>query len=271
MKEVNAMMKAMDKCLHNLLKVVFAMITVLSVIGMAQAGATDLTIDSQNANNGYVTINYTSTSRLKVGIRYNGGRETFLDCASGTSNFALEKGNGTYTVALYSNVAGTKYKEVTKSTVNATMKDAFAPFKVSTSEVSFVPGDSVSKKADELCKGKTESEKVVAIWNFINDKYQYNYRFADQITSGQVKQYTPDPNAVLAADKGICYDFASLFAAMCRYEKIPCKIVKGYVGNNYHAWNQVYVDGSWQKVNLTKAVCQRASVAKTIADCSAGY
>ena len=38
MKEVNAMMKAMDKCLHNLLKVVFAMITVLSVIGMAQAG-----------------------------------------------------------------------------------------------------------------------------------------------------------------------------------------------------------------------------------------
>lgn len=58
---------------------------------------------------------------------------------------------------------------------------------------------------------------------------------------------------------------------MCRYEKIPCKIVKGYVGNNYHAWNQVYVDGSWQKVNLTKAVCQRASVAKTIADCSASY
>ena len=130
MKEVNATMKAMDKCLHNLLKVVFAMITVLSVIGMAQAGAINLTIDSQNANNGYVTINYTSTSRLKVGIRYNGGRETFLDCASGTSNFALEKGNGTYTVALYSNVAGTKYKEVTKSTVNATMKDAFAPFLV---------------------------------------------------------------------------------------------------------------------------------------------
>lgn len=60
--------------------------------------------------------------------------------------------------------------------------------------------------------GKTESEKVVAIWNFINDKYQYDYRFADQITSGQVEQYTPDPNAVLAADKGICYDFASLFA-----------------------------------------------------------
>lgn len=159
MKEVNAMMKAMDKCLAQPAEGCVRNVTVLSVIGMAQAGATNLTIDSQNANNGYVTINYTSTSRLKVGIRYNGGRETFLDCASGTSNFALEKGNGTYTVALYSNVAGTKYKEVTKSTVNATMKDALHRFKVSTSEVSFVPGDSVSQESRRAMQGKNRKRK----------------------------------------------------------------------------------------------------------------
>lgn len=258
-----------DKKIHALLRTVFVLITVIAVMGFGQAKAANVVIDTTNANNGYVTVNYTSDKRLKVGIRYNSGRTSFIDCPNGTANFALEKGNGTYTVALYSNVAGTKYKEVTKSTVKAVMKDAFAPFKVSTSEASFVPGDSVSKKADELCKGKTESEKVVAIWNFINDKYQYNYRFADQITSGQVKQYTPNPNAILAKDKGICYDFASLFAAMCRHEGIPCKIVKGYVNTTYHAWNQIYVNGEWREVDLTRAVCQRASVARTIADCSA--
>lgn len=262
-----------DKKIHALLRTVFVLITVITVMGFCQtkAVAANVVIDTTNADNGYVTVNYTSDKRLKVGIRYNNGRTSFIDCPNGAANFALEKGNGTYTVSLYQNVSGTKYQEIVKNTVTASMKDPLAPYKVATSEIAFTAGDTVCKKADELCKNaKTEEAKVVAIWNYINNNYKYDYDFADKIKNGTIKQYTPNPNAILAKDKGICYDFASLFAAMCRHEGIPCKIVKGYVNNTtYHAWNQIYVNGEWRKVDLTRAVCQRASVAKTIADCSA--
>lgn len=259
-----------DKKIHALLRTVFVLITVIAVMGFGQAKAANVVIDTTNANNGYVTVNYTSDKRLKVGIRYNSGRTSFIDCPNGTANFALEKGNGTYTVSLYQNVSGTKYQEIAKDTVTASMKDPLAPYKIATSEIAFIAGDAVCKKTDELCKNvKTEEAKVVAIWNYINNNYKYDYDFADKIKNKIIKQYTPNPNAILAKDKGICYDFASLFAAMCRHEGIPCTIVKGYVNTTYHAWNQIYVNGEWREVDLTRAVCQRASVARTIADCSA--
>lgn len=263
----NTIFTEMDKYLHYMLRIAMALIVAISIAGSVRAGAADLMIDTRNANNGFVTIHNTSSSRMKIGICYNKNNEIFLDCPNGKSNFALEQGSGTYIVTLYRCVSGTTYTEVAKNTVTATIKDQFAVYKVATAEVAFTANDAVSKKVDELCRNKKTADKVVAIWNFIRDRYQYDYAFAKKITSGEVKQYTPDPNTVLSANKGICYDFASLFAAMCRTEGIPCKIVKGYVGNTYHAWNQVYVDGEWREIDLTSAICKGAPTAAKIADC----
>lgn len=55
--------------------------------------------------------------------------------------------------------------------------------------------------------------------------------------------YVPNPDSALAAGKGICYDYASLFAAMCRSQSIPARLVIGYADPNiYHAWNEVYTE-----------------------------
>ena len=64
------------------------------------------------------------------------------------------------------------------------------------------------------------------------------------------------PLAEVGATKGICYDLASLFAAMCRSQGVPCKLTNGYVGNVYHAWDQVYVNGAWQNIDPTYAVAR---------------
>ena len=56
--------------------------------------------------------------------------------------------------------------------------------------------------------------------------------------------YIPVPDTVLANKSGICFDYASLMAAMLRSQKIPTKVVVGYAGDIYHAWISVYVDGS---------------------------
>lgn len=132
-------------------------------MGFTAAAANDI-VDTSNTSHGYVTVNYTSSAKLKVGIQYNGGKTVYRDCPSGKdASFSLDQGDGKYTVTLYRNVSGSSYEEVSSKTMNVTVKDAYAPYLVSTAEVQFSKGDAVSSKAAELCKNaKTDEEKVVA-------------------------------------------------------------------------------------------------------------
>ena len=56
--------------------------------------------------------------------------------------------------------------------------------------------------------------------------------------------YLPDVDEILASGKGICFDYASLMAAMLRSQNIPTKLVVGYTGYVYHAWINVYAQES---------------------------
>ena len=55
--------------------------------------------------------------------------------------------------------------------------------------------------------------------------------------------YLPVVDTILAAKKGICFDYAAVMTAMLRSQNIPCKLVVGYAGTVYHAWIDVYVEG----------------------------
>ena len=55
--------------------------------------------------------------------------------------------------------------------------------------------------------------------------------------------YVPDPDRALSKGSGICYDYASLMAAMTRSQGIPTRLVIGYASKDiYHAWNEVWTD-----------------------------
>ena len=79
----------------------------------------------------------------------------------------------------------------------------------------------------------------------------YDYDKASELANAT--GYVPDPDATLASGTGICFDYASLSAAMLRSLGIPCKIVTGYVSpdNLYHAWNLVYLNGGWVSVEFS--------------------
>ena len=51
-------------------------------MGVTAAAVNDV-VDMSNSTHGYVTVNYSSSARLKVGIQYNGGKTVFYDCPSG--------------------------------------------------------------------------------------------------------------------------------------------------------------------------------------------
>ena len=98
-------------------------------------------------------------------------------------------------------------------------------------------------------------------------RYSYDYKLANEITSGKITKYIPNTAATLNGTTGMCYDFSSLFAAMCRSEGIPCALTKGYAGSSYHAWNKVNLNGSWYQIDLTYAVTRNVRNAKTLHDC----
>ena len=48
---------------------------------------------------------------------------------------------------------------------------------------------------------------------------------------------------------------SAMAAAMLRSQGVPTKLVIGYADQTYHAWNEVYLDGGWQRCDPTSEVC----------------
>lgn len=104
--------------------------------------------------------------------------------------------------------------------------------------VNFTADSQAVKKATELTKGKkNDLEKISAIYEFVVTNLTYDKEKAKTVQSG----YLPDVDKVLAAKKGICFDYASLMTAMLRSQGIPTKLVVGYTGDVYHAWINTYI------------------------------
>ncbi|MFT3985964.1 MAG: transglutaminase-like domain-containing protein [Lachnospiraceae bacterium] len=106
--------------------------------------------------------------------------------------------------------------------------------------------DEISK---QLVNVKDDTEKVKIVYKYITSNFKYDQEKASSIQPG----YLPDLNDVARFGKAICYDYASLFAAVLRSNQIPTKLVMGYRNDMeaYHAWNEVLLDGKWVIIDTT--------------------
>lgn len=90
-----------------------------------------------------------------------------------------------------------------------------------------------------------------AVYRWVVENVTYDYAKAEELSGAT--GYVPDPDRTLREKSGICFDYASLSAAFLRSLGIPCQVITGYVSPNdlYHAWNMVYIDGSWVSVEFS--------------------
>lgn len=105
--------------------------------------------------------------------------------------------------------------------------------------------------ADEICTDcDTNAEKVQAIYNWMIANFEYDYGYCTFIQYFNVRK-------TLHTRKGVCYDFANLFSALCRSQNIPCYVVNGtpFEGTTEdHTWNRVYYNGFWWDVDVTNDI-----------------
>lgn len=198
-------------------------------------------IDYSNAAQGYIGVCYTGSSdRAKLRMICGGTTYDHDVTIGGVDYFPLSCGSGSYTLQLYEHAEGKMYALVIDKTVTLSVNSELNAFLQPNHYVWFEQSSECVEKSAELCAGaQGDVEKIAAIFGWLTENISYDKELAATVQSG----YCPNPDRTLSLKKGICFDYASLFAAMTRAQGIPSRLVVGYAADNiYHAWNEVYTD-----------------------------
>ena len=217
---------------------------------LAQNGCT---IDTSDAQKGYVSATGSGSSRLKLLVTCGNMSYNYDMKTDGDPTIApLNMGDGTYTVSVMRNTSGSNYVALASTTISVTLNDQFQPFIRPSQICNYRQDSDCVKKASELvANAENQGDAVAAIYEYITSSISYDKAKATELSS--VTGYLSDPDETLNDGKGICIDYAVLAASMLRSQGIPCKIVTGNLQPDgiYHAWNLVYIDGTWHAAAFT--------------------
>ncbi|MEG1746729.1 MAG: transglutaminase-like domain-containing protein [Raoultibacter sp.] len=210
-------------------------------------------IDTSSIANGYVSAAATSSNRLKFQVLCNDRHYDYDLPTDGTPLVCpLTMGDGVYTFRIMQNTRGNRYVELSSAapTKEVHLASEFEPYLRPNVFCNYNAESRCVQKANELCATATnQGEALKNISTWVAENIAYDTEKATTVPDG----YIPDPDETLESGRGICFDYASLTAAMLRSQGIACKIVTGDVSpdNIYHAWNMVYIDGHWTNKYVT--------------------
>lgn len=224
-----------------------------------------LQIDFSGTEQGYIGVRANSDKQLKFQIQCGDMKYNYNISNSGeTTILPLNMESGSYTFRLLENSGGNKYAVPWVEDRQIDLENEFVPFLRPSQMVPYSQNSECVKLARELAANcEKDSDVVAAVYRYLVKNISYDSDKAATVENG----YLPNPDATLSERKGICFDYASLAAAMIRSLGIPCKLITGYLDTNlYHAWNCFYLKeqgwvtveikarpGLWQRVDITMA------------------
>lgn len=246
----------------------------------AAACGSGVEIDLSAVAQGYVAVRAQSDKRLKCQIvfgdtKYNydlPGDNTPIICP-------LQSGDGSYTVRIMQNTTENKYAEIFSAGAQVTMGSELEPFLRPNQRSNYTQDSRCVAEAARMAESAADAAGLVsAVYEYIAENIDYDYDKAQWVVDNSVKGYLPDPDDTLSSGKGICYDYASLAAAMLRSQGIPTKLIIGYVQSGssevYHAWNMIWLEETgwitveikapahaWQRIDLTFAAAGQSEFA----------
>lgn len=207
--------------------------------------------DTTGADSGYVMASYTGGVPAKLQVAKDSMKYNYDIPATGEYTiFPLQMGSGTYSIRLLVSVGDNRYTAVLEEDVDAAVASEFAPFVVPNQIVDYNADSACVTFAREQAAGvSSDADVVKAVYAYIKDHVTYDVAKAQSPPAG----YIPSVDDTFLTNTGICFDYASLAAAMLRSCGIPTKVETGYISPSgiYHAWNEVYVkDSGWIEVGF---------------------
>lgn len=213
--------------------------------GKETIGNEHVYIDVGQAKEGYLTITYlgeSAKSKLQI-TGPEGTTYTHNLNINEVNVIPLSGGSGNYDLTLYEGVGANQYSVLYSGKESFIIENEFGPYLYPNMYVNFNKDTAAVKLAEELSTGSTcDLETVSNIYQYIITNIEYDYDEAENVEYN----YLPNVDEVLTTKKGICFDYASLMAAMLRSQSIPTKLQIGYAQDAYHAWISVYTkDQGW--------------------------
>ena len=238
------------------------------------AGQVDAaTLDKSGLSRGLLGVSE-SNGRGKLKVRIQKGNDKYdynLNDKGRMEYFSLQMGSGEYTVTVFQNVSGNKYKALSKEQVSVNIADPNSVYLNSIQNVSWNSGNKAIKHGASLASGQTSAKgKVDKFYDFVVKNISYD----DNKNVGDGGLYVPSIDTTFDTKKGICYDYSALLAAMDRSSGVPTKLVKGYATgvDGYHAWNEILIDGKWIIVDsTTDSVFQKGGKKYVMAKSASDY
>lgn len=215
-------------------------VLVPDVTGEKTLGTADFVVDYSNASEGYVAVEYSGDNpevRLQA---VSGSNVTYTYVIpKGEVILPLSEGSGTYTFVGYESLAPGEYAIVFSENADITIANEVGPYLYPNMYVNFTKDTEAVALAKTLAAECTcDIEVISSVYKYVTDNIVYDHELAEAVESG----YLPNVDNVLSTKKGICFDYASLMAAMLRSQRIPTRLEIGYAGTAYHAWVSSYIE-----------------------------
>ncbi|MCJ8014369.1 transglutaminase-like domain-containing protein [Paenibacillus sp. KQZ6P-2] len=120
--------------------------------------------------------------------------------------------------------------------------------------------DDIEAAAAEIVKGATtDEEKARRLYDWVGTRVQYDYGKVDDYEQKGI-WHEQSPQNTFDTRKGVCIDYARLYAVMARSQGLQVRVVtgQGYNGQGGygpHAWNEVYLSeqNKWVPLDPTWA------------------
>lgn len=198
-------------------------------------------IDASNVAEGYVMVKYSGKAdkaKLQITIP-DGTVYSYTLAGDDYTSFPLPGGNGVYKLDILSHAYDNMYALVLSKSITVELENEFNPFLYPNQYVWYTPESETVQYGVEISdKSSNDLDYVEQVYNYVIENISYDEEAAANVAT----DYIPDVDRTLDSGKGICFDYASLMAALLRSQGIPTKLVVGYSGTAYHAWISVYLE-----------------------------
>ncbi len=210
---------------------------------------------------GLLRVRYQGEEGAKLKLEVLSDRQSVFYNLKGDGSiedFSLQFGSGKYTARIWQNIKNDDYFAAEAKSFDVSLVDDTIAYLNSIQNVDWGYGMKPIKDVRYIVADSLKNKRNDLLYSCGVDIYGYivhNIKYDDAKLYSLKYDYLPDIEQVYNDGKGICYDYASLFASMLRSINVPAKLVKGYANyspDTYHAWNEVYIDGEWVVIDITR-------------------
>lgn len=202
----------------------------------------DTLIDYSMASKGYIGARKQSDhGKTKIQIMKEEKKYNYDISGPEMVSFPLQMGNGVYMLKILQQIEGTKYAISASVQIDVQLENDKDPFLYPNQVVYYTPDSDVVDISFSLVKeDKDDLSRIAHLFTYVVDTLDYDDDKAKEVSD---KYVLPDLDQAIQNKKGICFDYASLLAALCRLQNIPARVIVGWTDIEYHAWVEIYLEG----------------------------